>query len=156
MVTVNREKKEMVMVRCFDAPRELVFKTYTDPNLIPQWWGMGTTTVDTMDVRPGGVWRYVQQDEAGNQFGFNGVYQEVVPPELLSYTFEFEGMPGHILVETIRFEEEGGRTKLTSTSVFQTLEDLEGMLGSGAEEGTVLTWNNLDKLLMSLLVTKEN
>jgi uncharacterized protein YndB with AHSA1/START domain len=154
MVTVNREKKEMVMVRSFDAPRELVFKTYTDANLIPQWWGMGTTVVDKMDVRPGGVWRYVQDDGAGNQYGFNGVYQEVVPPELLSYTFEFEGMPGHILVETIRFEDEGGRTKLTSTSVFQSLEDLEGMLGSGAEEGAVLTWNKLDELLTSLSVAK--
>ena len=149
--TIDRDKREMVMTRLFDAPRELVFKTYIDPKLVPQWWGIGgTTTVDKMDVRPGGQWRYVQHDDAGNQFAFSGVYQEVVPPERLTYTFEFEAMPGHVLLETIRFEEEGGKTKLTSTSVFETLDDLEGMLQSGAEEGAIITWNRLADLVSTL------
>jgi uncharacterized protein YndB with AHSA1/START domain len=139
------------MTRSFDAPRELVFKTYTDPKLVPQWWGVGgKTVVDKMDVRPGGDWRYVQHDDTGNQYAFSGVYQEVVPPERLAYTFEFEAMPGHVLVETIVFEEEDGKTTLTSTSVFETLEDLEGMLASGAEGGATITWNKLAELISTL------
>jgi uncharacterized protein YndB with AHSA1/START domain len=150
-LTIDREKRELVMTRSFDAPRELVFKTYTDPKLVPQWWGIGgKTVVDKMDVRPGGDWRYVQHDDSGNQYAFSGVYQEVVPPERLAYTFEFEAMPGHVLVETIVFEEEGGKTKLTSTSVFETLEDLEGMLASGAEGGATITWNKLAELISTL------
>jgi uncharacterized protein YndB with AHSA1/START domain len=149
--TVDREKREMVMTRIFDAPRELVYKTYIDPTLLPQWWGItGTTTVDKMDVRPGGQWRYVQHDDSGNQYAFSGVYQEVVPPERLAYTFEFEAMPGHVLVETITFEEHDGKTKLTSTSVFETIEDLEGMLQSGAEQGAIVTWDRLAELLNAL------
>jgi uncharacterized protein YndB with AHSA1/START domain len=149
--TIDRDKREMVMTRVFDAPRDLVFKTYIDPKLLPQWWGMGgTTTVDKMDVRPGGQWRYVQHDDSGNEYAFSGVYQEVVPPERLAYTFEFEAMPGHVLVETILFEEQDGKTRLTSTSVFETLEDLEGMLQSGAEHGAVITWNRLADLVGTL------
>lgn len=139
------------MTRVFDAPRELVYKTYTDPKLLPQWWGAGgTTTVDKMDVRPGGQWRYVQNDDSGNQYAFSGVYQDVVPPERLSYTFEFEAMPGHVMVETIRFEEQDGKTRLTSTAVFETLEDLEGMLQSGAEGGAAATWDKLAELVGTL------
>jgi uncharacterized protein YndB with AHSA1/START domain len=150
-ITIDRDKRQMVMTRLFDAPRELVFKTYTDPQLLPQWWGMGgTTTVDKMDVRLGGQWRYVQHDDTGNQYAFSGVYQEVVPPERLAYTFEFEAMPGHVLLETILFEEVDGKTKLTSTSLFETLEDLEGMLQSGAENGAIVTWERLAELVRSL------
>ncbi len=81
------------MTRRFDAPRELVFKTYTDPKLISQWWGIGgTTTVDKMDVRPGGDWRYIQHDDPGNQYAFSGVTRRLQPPERLAYTFEFDAI----------------------------------------------------------------
>jgi uncharacterized protein YndB with AHSA1/START domain len=94
--------REIVITTVFDAPRELVFKACTDPNLIPQWWGLEehTTTVDTMDVRPGGVWRLVSRDSNGNEFAFKGVYHSVVPPERLVRTSEFEGMPSHVSLET--------------------------------------------------------
>ena len=89
-------KQEIIITRLFDAPRELVFKAYTDPNLIPQWWGPKnlTTTVNKMDVREGGVWRFVQRDGEGNEYAFHGVYHAIASPERLVYTFEFEGMPG--------------------------------------------------------------
>lgn len=149
--TANREQREIVMIREFNAPRELVYKTYTDPKLVPQWWGMaGTTIVDKMDVRPGGEWRYIQRDGEGNEYAFRGVYKEVVPPEVLAYTFEFELMPGKVLVETIRFEEVGEKTRLTSTSVFDTLEDLEGFLQTGAEYGANATWNKLAEVIEGL------
>src|SRR5207247_1946198 len=94
-----------------------------------------TTVVEKMDVRPGGTWRFVQRDAEGNEFGFHGEYREVVPFERIVETFEFEGMPGHVLVESAVFEEIRGKTKVTQRSVFATVEDLEGMLASGMEEG---------------------
>jgi uncharacterized protein YndB with AHSA1/START domain len=142
-------KQAVVITRIFDAPRELVFKAITDPGLIPQWWGPRrlTTTVDKMDVRPGGVWRFVQRDQDGNEYAFNGVYHAVVPPERLVYTFEFEGMPGHVLLETVTFEEHDGKTTATDTPVFQTVEDRDGMLASGMEEGAVETMDRFAELL---------
>ena len=107
-LTIEPGKHNLVITRVFDAPRDLVFKTVTDSSLIPQWWGQSnlTTTVEKMEVKPGGVWRYVQRDPAGNEFAFNGVYHAVVPPELLIYTFgssqesvgrirEFSGRASH-------------------------------------------------------------
>ena len=144
--------REIVMERVFNAPRELVFKAYTDPNLIPKWWGPRryTTTVDKMDVRVGGVWRFVQRDVAGNEYAFNGEYREIAPPKRLSYTFEFEGMPGHMLLETVTFEEHDGQTKVTVTSLFRSAEDRDGMLHSGMEEGANESYERLGELLEKL------
>ena len=142
-------KQEIIITRVFDAPRERVFKTYTDPDLIPQWWGPKnlTTTVDKMDVRPGGVWRFVQRDADGNEYAFNGVYHQIVPPERLVGTFEFEGVPGHVSLETVTLEDLKGKTKLTEKSVFQTVEDRDGMLKSGMEEGVAETMDRLAELI---------
>ena len=144
--------QEIVMERVFNAPRELVFKAHTDPNLIAKWWGPRryTTTVDKMDVRVGGVWRFVQHDANGNEYAFNGVYREIVPPERLSYTFEFEGTPGHIINETLTFEDLGGKTRLTVTGSFESAEDRDGMLHSGMEEGANESYERLAELLASL------
>jgi len=145
--------REIVMSRVFDAPRELVFKAYTDPNLIPQWWGLrsSTTIVDKMDVRPGGVWRFIQRDANGNEYGFNGEYQEIVPPERLVNTFEWEGMPGHIIVDSATFEAlPDGKTRLTVTSLFASVEDRDGMLASGMEGGANETWDRLAELLAKI------
>jgi len=149
VLTVEPARHDIVLTREFDAPRELVFKTYTDPQAIPNWWGPRrlSTTVDHMDVRPGGTWRFVQRDADGNEYAFHGVYHEVVPPERLVATFEFEGMPGHVVLETARLEDLGGRTKLTTTSVFQTVEDRDGMVASGMEEGATESMDRLEELL---------
>jgi uncharacterized protein YndB with AHSA1/START domain len=144
--------REIVMERVFDAPRELVFKAYTDPNLIPKWWGPRryTTTVDKMDVKVGGAWRFLQRDAAGHEYAFNGEYREIAPPERLSYTFEFEGMPGQVLLETVTFEERDGQTKVTVTSLFQSAEDRDGMLHSGMEQGANESQDRLAELLEAL------
>jgi uncharacterized protein YndB with AHSA1/START domain len=143
---------EYEMSRLFDAPRELVFRVCTDPQHIPHWWGPRsvTTVVDEMDVRPGGKWRYVHRDPDGTEYGFHGEYREVVPPERLVSTFEFEGMPGHVVVDTVTFTEENGRTRLTSKSTFESAADLEGMLATGAESGAIETWERLAELLTRL------
>ncbi|MDX1995490.1 MAG: SRPBCC family protein [bacterium] len=139
------------MSRVFNAPRQLVFRAFTDPSLIPQWWGpQGITTfVDQMEVKQGGIWRYVQRDNDGNEYGFHGVYHEVVAPERLVFTFEFEGMPGHVLLETVTFREQDGKTTLIDSSVFQTIEDRDGMLQSGMEEGAGQSWDRFEALLTS-------
>ena len=154
-LVIERDEKAFSMSRIFNAPREMVWKVYTDPELLPKWWGPRTTTtiVDKMDVQPGGAWRYIHQNNDGNEYGFNGVYREVVPPERLSYTFEFEPMAGHICVETITFEAlPNGKTKITARTTFDTLEDLEAVLQSGMESGAVETWDRLEELLAEVAV----
>ena len=148
-VTVTPGTQDIIMTRVFDAPRELVFKTYTDPALIPQWWGPRgiTTIVDKMEVKHGGIWRYIQRGTDGSEYAFRGVYHESLAPERLVYTFEFEPMPGHVCLETVKFEDQEGKTKVTVISVFQSVEDRDGMVQSGMEEGAVETWDRLAELL---------
>ncbi len=144
--------REIVSERIFDAPRDLVFKATTDPELIPEWWGprSTSTTVAVMDARPGGLWRFVIRNEDGSETAFRGVYREITPPERIVYTFEWEGMPGHVLVETITFEDLGDRTKIIITDLFHTTEERDGMLDSGMEGGMNESHERLDELLARL------
>src|SRR2546428_12255696 len=89
---------EIKMTRIFNAPRELVWKVWIDPALIPQWWGPKRypTVVDKADVRVGGAWRYISRGANGEEFAFRGEYKEIVPIERITCTFEFEPMAGHI------------------------------------------------------------
>lgn len=143
---------EILMTRDFDARRELVFRAYTDPKLIPKWWGLRahTTTVEKMDVRPGGAWRYVCRDPEGNAYAFRGVYKEVVPPQKLVYTFEFEPMAGRIMTETLTFHEHQGKTRVTTRSTYMTKEDRDGMIASGMERGAAESYDRLEELLSTL------
>jgi uncharacterized protein YndB with AHSA1/START domain len=148
-------KQEIVITREFDAPRELVFKAFTEPQLLQQWWGPRylTTEVDKMDVRPGGQWRFIQRNAEGNEFAFHGVYHEILAPERIIDTFEFEGLPetGHVTLETMKLEAlPGGRTRLTAQSVFQSLADRDGMLQSGMESGIDDSYDRLSELLKKM------
>lgn len=154
-VTAEPGKQELTITREFDAPRELVFRVITDPELLPQWWGPRylSTLVDKMEVRSGGQWRYIQRDEQGNEYGFHGVYHEVLAPERIIDTFEFEGLPetGHVAMETMKLEAlPGGRTRLTTQSVYQSIIDRDAVLQSGMESGLIDTYNRLDDLLEKL------
>ena len=154
-VTAEPGKQEILISREFDAPRELVFKACTDPKLIPQWWGPRylSTEVDKMDVRPGGQWRFINRDVQGNEYAFHGVYHEVLAPERIIDTFEFEGLPetGHVILETMKLETlPGGRTRLTTQSVFQSVADRDGMLQGGMEEGLNDTYDRLAELLKTM------
>ena len=141
--------REIVAERIFEAPRDQVWAAYTDPALIPEWWGPhGTTTVvDRMDVEAGGQWRFVIKDADGSETGFRGTYREVTPPERIVQTFEWEGMPGHVSVDTATFEDLGERTRVVSHSIFHTPEERDGMLASGMEGGMNETFERLDELL---------
>jgi uncharacterized protein YndB with AHSA1/START domain len=143
---------EIVMTRVFDAPRELVFEAHTTCEHLEKWWGPRkyTLVVCEMDFRPGGAYRFVHRGPDGEEHGFRGEYREIVPPERIVWTFEYEGMPGHISVETMTLEDVGGKTTLTSTSVFDSLEDRDAMLQSGMEEGASETWDRLAELLQQM------
>ena len=148
--------QSIVMTREFNAPPALVFKAFTDPALIPQWWGpaMFTTVVDKLDAEKGGQWRFIQQDDDGNEWAFNGVFHTINAEEGIVQTFEFEGMPGHVILEAITFEEKDGKTLMTDTSTFQTIEDRDGMLESGMEEGSNDSWRRLEELLATMTPEK--
>jgi uncharacterized protein YndB with AHSA1/START domain len=144
--------QSIVLTRHFDAPPALVYKTFTDPALIPHWWGPArlTTVVDKMDARPGGSWRFVQRDSSGQEFAFHGVYHDCQPARQTVSTFEFEGLPGHVLMETVTFEASGGGTLLTNTSVFQSQADRDGMLSSGMESGATESMDRMAAILAGL------
>jgi len=155
--TIHAEpgKQEMRITREFDAPRELVFRAFTDPELYVQWLGPRRLTMllDTFEPRSGGRWRYIHKDQSGNAFGFHGVYHEVRAPERIIDTFEFEGLPeaGHVCLETLTLEAvPGGRTRLIAQSVFQSVADRDGALQSGMEEGLNESYERLTDLLEKL------
>lgn len=141
-------EREIHIERIFDAPIERVWRAYTDPEQIAQWWGAGgTTVVERMEVERGGHWRFVAHGPEGSD-GFGGRYREVVPHQRVVQTFEWDGMPGHVAVETATFTDLGdGRTKVTTTSLFHTVEERDGMLSSGMEHGLNASYAALDALL---------
>jgi uncharacterized protein YndB with AHSA1/START domain len=145
-------KHDILMTREFDAPLDLVFKAFTDPALISNWWGTknSTTVVDKLEARAGGSWRFIERDADGNEYSFRGVFHEVTAPSRLVQTFEFEGIPGHVLLETITFEEHNGKTLMKDLSVFQSVEDRDGMIQSGMESGAEESWQRLDEILKTL------
>ena len=145
--TVYTEGPEMVMECTFDAPRDLVWKVMTDPERITNWWGPHgyTTTVEEMDVRPGGRWRFIQHTTGGEDVPFKGEYLEVVPPERLVQTFIFDVEPfnNEAAVTTLTLEDVGGRTKLVSRDRYPSVESLEGALSTGMIGGALQTWDRL-------------
>ena len=149
--TVYSDGTDLVYERIFDAPRELVWQAFMDPDRIPRWWGPhGTeTTVVEMDVRVGGAWRYISRAPDRDDVTFHGEYLEIVPPERFTWTFLFE-VPGVGDVggpETFAFENLDGRTKLTSTSHFPSTDDIEGALAGGMITGAVETWDRFAAML---------
>jgi uncharacterized protein YndB with AHSA1/START domain len=141
-------EREIHIERIFDATRERVWRAMTDPAQVAQWWGRGNKLViERMEVERGGHWRFVEHGPDGVH-GFEGRYREVKPPERVVQTFEWDGMPGHVVVETMVLEDLGdGRTKLITTSLFHTREERDGMLHSGMEQGLNLSYEALDRLL---------
>lgn len=148
-IVVEPGKQEVLITTFFDAPRYQVFNAYIDPQLIPQWWGPRnlTTTVETWEVRPGGSWRVIQSDSEGNEYSFHGVFHEVIEPERITWTFEYEAMPGHVSLETVTFEERDGKTKVTTKSIFQSVEDRDGAIESGMTEGVAESNERLTEIL---------
>ena len=140
--------REIRLERVFNAPRERVWRAFTDPEQLSQWWGRGNKLViERMELERGGHWRFVEHAPDGVH-GFEGRFREVTPPERLVQTFEWDGMPGYPAVSTAVFEDLGdGRTKLISTMQFYTPEERDGILQSGMEVGMNESYATLDALL---------
>jgi len=144
-------KQELFIKREFDAPRELVFKAHVDPDVYVKWVGPRdlAMTIDKWEPRDGGSYKFTHERN-GHKYGCLGVYHEIVQPERIIGTFEFDGLPerGHVILGTTRFEElPGGRTRLVHQSVFQSVRDRDGMIASGMDRGVNDGYEKLDALL---------
>jgi len=153
-VTAEPGKQEVFITREFDAPRELVYKAHIDPDLYVQWLGPRgyEMRLETFEPESGGRYRYIHIDQAGNEYGFHGVFHEISEERLIQ-TFEFEGLPepGHVTLDTMRLEElPGGRTRITIQSVFQSVSDRDGMVQSGMERGVREGYERLDEVLTTM------
>lgn len=153
-VTAEPNKQELFITREFDAPRELVFKAHTDPSLYVQWVGPKDLkmSIDKLDAFAGGSYKFLHERD-GHVYAFHGVYHEVLTPERIIGTFEFDGLPetGHVIMGTTKFEDlGGGRSRLVHQSVFQSVADRDGMIQSGMERGVVDGYEKLDGLLTRL------
>ncbi|MCE6992019.1 SRPBCC domain-containing protein [Dyadobacter sp. CY323] len=157
-ITAEKGKQEFFIEREFEAPRELVFRTFNEPEFLLQWMGPSNMEmrIDKLDNRSGGSYRFVHSlCNGGGEFGFNGVIHEVSAPERLIRTFEFEGLPerGHVSLEFLTLTElPGNRTRVHIQSVFKSVEDRDGLLQSGMEGGLNEGYNKLDELLASSII----
>jgi uncharacterized protein YndB with AHSA1/START domain len=133
----------------FDAPPERVFKAMTDATMIPRWWGPRrySTIVDKLEPKVGGQWRFINRAADGGEHAFHGVFHLIDAPRRIVQTFEYEGAPGHVSLESLTLEERGGRTVATAHSVFQSVEAREGMMQGGMEDGARETYERLEELL---------
>jgi uncharacterized protein YndB with AHSA1/START domain len=147
-------RQELFITREFDAPRELVYRAHIDPELYVQWLGPHgyEMVLETFEPYSGGRWRYIHKDEQGNEFGFHGVFHEVSAERMIQ-TFEFEGLPqsGHVILDTMKLETlPGNRTRISIQSVYQSVEDRDGMIQSGMERGVNEGYERLDEVLAKM------
>ncbi|HEY1330186.1 MAG TPA: SRPBCC family protein [Actinomycetota bacterium] len=152
-ITATPGVPQVVATREFDAPRDLVYRAFTEPDLLVQWLGPRkyTMTVDRFDLRDGGTWRYVHSDDAGNAHGFHGVFHGEPSLDGIVQTFEYEGAPGHVSMDTVTFDERDGKTTVRTNSVFQSVEARDAMVESGMEHGMKEGYERLDDVLAKLV-----
>jgi uncharacterized protein YndB with AHSA1/START domain len=154
-ITAEPGKQELFIEREFDAPRELVFKAHTDADMYAQWLGPRRLKMrfTKFEPRDGGAYRFVHTDTDGSEYAFHGVYHDVLAPERIISTFEFEGLPekGHVILQTAKFEAlPGNRTRVISQAVYQSVADRDGMIESGMETGVNEGYERLDELLAKI------
>ena len=146
-ITVTKPSDtELRMTRTFDARRDLVFAAHTQAEHLKHWWGRGNPLTVDIDFRVGGAWRMVETAD-GEQHAFRGEFREIDAPDTFTWTFEYEPMAGHVLVEKFVFTEQDGRTTVTSLSTFANQADRDGMLESGMEQGAEQSYAALDSYL---------
>jgi len=148
LLTAEPGKQEATIIRVFDAPREKVFRAYTNPELRAKWWAPRRLSIDIekMEAKAGGSWRMVNRDKDGNEFWFHGVYHEVSPTRIV-YTFEFEGMPEHVMLGIASLEDMDGKTKVTEKTIFESVDERDAMLKYDMEEGGREVMDRLAELI---------
>ena len=152
-VTAEQGVPQVLTEREFDAPRELVYRAFTEPDLLAQWLGPHgyTMKVDRYDLRDGGTGRYTHTDQDGNEYAFHGVFHGEPSPEGMVQTFEFEGAPGHVSMDTLMLEDHDGSTIVRTNSVFQSVEARDAMVEGGMAVGMSEGYEQLDELLNTSL-----
>jgi uncharacterized protein YndB with AHSA1/START domain len=152
-LAVEPNQHSIVATCTFNAPRDLVYKAMTDPEMIRQWWGPRglKMTIEKLEPWAGGSWRYIVDNERGRQWCFHGVYHNVEELERTVFTYEYETLPGHTSLETVVFEDHEGGTKVVTTSVFQSVEDRDARVVSDMEEGEEESMDQLEELLAEML-----
>lgn len=143
---IDKDKLEVRITKVFNATPERLWRAYTTPDEIVQWWA--GTKVDKHDLRVGGSWRFVSEGEDGKEFAFRGEFKEIDEPHRIVRTFEYEPMAGHVLTESVTLEpQDGGKTLVTTVSKYDNVGDLEGMVGMGMEQGAKDGLERLAKLV---------
>ena len=153
-ITAEQGIPRITIEREFDAPPELLFRAWTDPELLVQWLGPRRLTmkVDRYELRDGGRWHFTHSGEDGAAHGFRGVFHGTPSVDGIVRTFEYEGAPGHISLEWLELERRGDKTLVRTNSVFQSVEDRDSMIESGMEEGVEDGMQRLDELLARMTV----
>ena len=154
-VNSNLEERSLTMERVFDAPRELVFRAYTEPEILKHWWGPQgwTLPVCNVDLREGGRWHYCMKGPGGEESWGLATYQEISPPERIVYRDAFSDAEGNVnadlpeMIITVEFIDEGGKTRLRSRTLFDTQEALQSVLDMGVIEGMTETLDRLEDYL---------
>jgi uncharacterized protein YndB with AHSA1/START domain len=157
-VTTEVKEQEFVMERIYDAPRELVFKMFTQPEHVARWWAPTPYTIPVckIDLRPGGLWHYCMQSPEGERHWAKAIYLEIAEPEMFSYTCTFadedanyiEGIPEH--KATLTFIEKEGKTKVSIHIQLASAEDLKTTITMGMAEGLTMALNSLSGLLSEI------
>ena len=145
--------REIRMTRLFDAPRDLVFEAMSKPEHIRRWWGcLGegySVPVCEVDLRPGGSWRFVNRHPKG-EAAFHGVYREIAPPERVVFTEIFEEFPDAESVVTAVLTEENGKTRLTATVLYPSIEVRDAVINSGMAGGAAISYDRLEEVAREL------
>jgi uncharacterized protein YndB with AHSA1/START domain len=144
---------QVVVSREIEAPPDLVLRAFTEPDLLVQWLGprQYVMTIQRFEPRDGGSYRYTHRAADGNEFGFHGVFHGDPSPAGWVQTFEFDGYPGHVSMDTLSLEARDGGTLVRTNSLFQSVEDRDGMIASGMTDGMNQGYDRLDELLAGML-----
>jgi uncharacterized protein YndB with AHSA1/START domain len=149
---IEPDRQEVIITRDFDAPREAVFVALTDPKHLPNWWGPARyeTEIERCENWSGGSWRFISRGADGSEYAFRGVHHAVDAPHRIVRTFEYEGFPGHVSLETLTLTELDGKTHYEALAVFQTVADRDAMVQSGMESGASEGMDRLNELVKTL------
>ncbi len=146
-------RQDIIIRRVFDAEPDVVFTAFTDPAIVARWMGPAKyeAVIDQWDAAPGGSWRFIHRDpDDGAEYAFKGVFHDVAAPGRVVRTFEYEGAPGHVSLETATFEKVDGKTRYVGVSVFQSVEDRDAMVESGMEEGAGEGFDRLAEIVRTM------
>lgn len=152
-ITAEPAVPQLIVAAEFAAPPDLLFRAYTDPDLLARWLGPRglTLTIDHIDPRHGGTWRYTGSDADGNKHFFHGVFHGTPSPDGIVRTLEFDGMPGHVCLEEVTFSERDQTTLVTQNTVYQSTQDRDQALYYDMGEDIYESIERLEQLLARLV-----